>query len=270
MTALKILSYVVLTTALALGQAPTQTNSIGMELVLVQPGSFIMGAFAPQCADVGAGSNVTEEQYQECMKMAKAATRTGFKATVARPFYIGKYEVTQEQYQKVMGKNPSYHTQAVIGSATDKYPVDSVSWADTQAFLKRLNAMEKGKNYRLPTEVEWEYAARAATEGETQGGKIQDLSWFMSNAGYLTHAVGTKSPNPWGLYDMLGNVWEWVEDYYDYDTVPKGPKGPAKGTEHVLKGGGFQAHAKNVRVVVHAGGPGSVVSTGFRVVMDAQ
>jgi formylglycine-generating enzyme required for sulfatase activity len=270
MIAPRILSCAFLTAVLALAQPQTQTNSLGMEFLLVEAGSFTMGMFQPRCPAVGAGDNVTEAQYQECMKLAAAATRAGFKAVIAKPFYVGKYEVTQDQYQKVMGKNPSYHTQSVVASATDKYPVDSVTWADTQAFLKKLNAMEKGKAYRLPTEVEWEYAARAGTEGETQGGKIQDLAWFMSNAGYVTHPVGQKQPNPWGLYDTLGNVWEWVQDYYDNDILPKGPKGPAKGTTHVLRGGGFQAHAKNIRVVVHAGGPGSVISTGFRVVMEAQ
>lgn len=270
MTAIRIMFFLLVTALLAFAQPQTRTNGVGMEFVLVPAGSFIMGAFQPQCAAAGAGDNVTEAQYQECLKLAKEASRPGFKAVVAKPFYIGKYEVTQEQYQKVMGTNPSYHTQPVVGAPTGNYPVDSVTWADTQAFLKKLNAMEKGARYRLPTEVEWEYAARAGTEGETQGGKIQDLAWFMNNAGYVTHPVGQKQPNPWGIHDALGNVWEWVQDFYDNDYQPKGPKGPAKGAEHVLKGGGFQAHSKNIRVVVHAGGPGSVISTGFRVVMEAR
>ncbi len=244
------------------------TNSIGMEFVQVPAGSFVMGKFEPKCAPVGTQGNVTEAQYAECVKQATAATRQGFTATIPRAFAIGKYEVTQEQYQKVMGTNPSYHTQKVVGAATGNYPVDSVSWDDAQAFVKKLNAMEKTNAYRLPTEVEWEYAAAAGTGDDWQGGKTADIAWFMSNSGYVTHAVGGKQANKWGIHDMLGNVWEWVQDYYDYDVVPKGPKGPSKGDRHVLKGGGFQAHTKNVRVSVHAGGPGSVISTGLRIVKD--
>jgi len=262
------LLFLLLLPGLIPAQDKTAVNSVGMEFVLVPAGSFTMGRFEPKCAVVGAGDNVTEAQYQECMKLSKAATRAGFTATVARPFYIGKYEVTQEQWQKVMGSNPSYHTEKIVAGASDKYPVDSISWADAQAFLKKLNAMEKTKAYRLPTEVEWEHAAFAGTNDDLQGGKVADLAWFMTNAGYLTHPVGLKQANPWGIYDMLGNVWEWVQDWYDTDFAPKSAKGPSKGKEHVLKGGGYQAHAKNVRVSVHAGGPGSVVCTGLRIVKD--
>jgi len=262
-----ILSLVLLAAGAALAQQTT-TNSIGMEFVQVPAGSFIMGKFEPKCAAVGTQGNVTEEQYAECVKLATAATRKGFKAEIPRPFAIGKFEVTQEQYQKVMGTNPSYHTEKVIGSPTGNYPVDSVTWEDAQAFIKKLNALEKTNVYRLPTEVEWEYAAAAGTDDDVQGGKTGDVAWFMSNSNYVTHPVGQKQANRWGIYDMLGNVWEWVQDYYDYDVVPKGPKGPAKGDRRVLKGGGFQAHAKNIRVSVHAGGPGSVISTGFRVVRE--
>ena len=162
--------------------------------------------------------------------MAKAATRAGFKAVVPQPFYIGKFEVTQEQYQKVMGTNPSYSHSEQGGQTSDKYPVDSVTWEDAQAFIRKLNAMGKTKAYRLPTEVEWEYAARAGTQDETQGAKRQEVAWFMTNAGYVTHPVGQKAPNAWGLYDMLGNVWEWVEDWYDEQVQPSGPKGPFRQT----------------------------------------
>ena len=266
----KTLLFALLLPALAAAQEQTTTNSIGMEFALAPAGSFTMGRFAPQCAAVGTQGNVTQEQHDECMKLSKAATRAGFKASIPKPFYIGKYEVTQEQWQKVMGTNPSHHTEKVVGAPSGKYPVDSITWADAQAFLKKLNAMEKTKAYRLPTEVEWEYAAAAGTDDDSQGGKTPDVAWFMNNAGYVTHPVGQKQANKWGAYDMLGNVWEWVQDYYDYDVVPKGPKGPSKGTQHVLKGGGYQAHPKNVRVSVHAGGPGSVICTGLRIVKDVK
>ena len=255
---------------LLLAQPKTQINSIGMEFVLVPAGSFVMGKFEPTCAPAGLQGNVTESQAAECLKMAKAAARPGFHAVIPKPFYIAKFEVTQEQYQKVMGKNPSYFTQNKVGGPSDKYPVDSVTWKDAQAFIQKLNAMGKTKAYRLPTEVEWEYAARAGTEDETQGAKRQEVAWYMNNSGYVTHPVGQKAPNAWGLYDMLGNVWEWVEDWYDEQVQPSGPKGPASGKQHVLRGGAFSAHEKNVRVFVHAGGPGSVINTGFRVVRTAQ
>jgi formylglycine-generating enzyme required for sulfatase activity len=256
--------------SIAAAQQPVATNTIGMEFVLVPAGSITMGKFAPQCAETGTQGNVTQEQHDECVKLAKAATRQGFKAVVARPFYVGKYEVTQEQWQKVMGTNPSYHTEKVLGAPSGRHPVDSITWADAQAFVKKLNAVEKTSAYRLPTEVEWEYAASAGTEDDLQGGKAADVAWFMNNADYVTHPVGLKQANKWGIYDMLGNVWEWVQDHYDYDVVPKGPKGPSRGTQHVLKGGGFQAHSKNVRVSVHAGGPGSIICTGLRVVKDVK
>lgn len=251
-------------------QPKTETNSIGMELVTVPAGSFVMGKFAPTCAPVGFQANVTEAQHAECVKQAQAAARAGFEVKIERPFAIGKYEVTQAQYQKVMGVNPSYHTADKVGGPAEKYPVDSVTWKDAQEFVKKLNAMEKTKAYRLPTEAEWEYAARAGTTDETQGAKRAEVAWSMSTAGYVTHPVGQKKPNAWGLYDMLGNVWEWVQDYYDTQIEPSSAKGPSKGKEHVLRGGGFAAHDKNVRVNVHAGGPGSVIATGFRVVKEVK
>jgi len=259
----RLLCGILLLPGLLLAQPKTLTNSIGMEFVLVPAGSFVMGKFEPTCAPAGLQGNVTESQAAECLKMAKAAARPGFQAVVPKPFYMGKFEVTQEQYRKVMGKNPSHFS-------SDNCPVDSVTWKDAQAFIRKLNAMEKTRAYRLPAEVEWEYAARAGTQDETQGAKRQEVAWYMSNAGYVSHPVGQKAPNAWGLYDMLGNVWEWVEDWYDEQVQPSGPKGPASGKQHVLRGGGFSAHEKNVRVSVHAGGPGSVINTGFRVVRAAQ
>jgi formylglycine-generating enzyme len=259
----------VLSVAGALAAQPqTQTNSFGMEFVLAPAGSFVMGKFAPTCAPVGYQDNVTEAQHAECVKMAAGAARPGFKATIARAFYVGKFEVTQEQYRKVTGTNPSYFTQDKVGEATDNYPVDSVSWKDAQAFIQKLNAMEKTTVYRLPTEAEWEYAARAGTEDAYQGAKQPEVAWYQNNSKFMTHPAGRLKPNAWGIYDMLGNVWEWVQDWYDEQVEPAGAKGPASGKEHVLRGGAFNSHEKNVRVLVHAGGPGSVINTGFRVVRE--
>jgi formylglycine-generating enzyme required for sulfatase activity len=266
----RILYCVLLAPMLLPAQPNTHTNSIGMEFALVPAGGFRMGKFEPACAAVGLQGNVTESQHEECLKLAKQASRPGFRVEFSKPFYMGKYEVTQEQYRKVIGRNPSYFTAERAGGPAENHPVDSVTWKDAQAFLKKLNAMEKTRAYRLPTEAEWEYAARAGTEDETQGAKRQEVAWYVSTAKFVTHPVGQKKPNAWGLYDMLGNVWEWVADWYNEQVQPDGPKGPASGKEHVLRGGGYASHDKNVRVSVHAGGPGSVICTGFRVVREAE
>jgi len=251
-----------------MAQSATEINSAGMEFVLVPAGSFVMGKFQPTCVPAGSQDNVTESQYAECMKLAKQAALPGFKAEIPRPFYLGKFEVTQEQYRKVMGKSSSYFTGDRVGEPSDKYPADSITWKDAQAFVRRLNAAEKTRAYRLPTEVEWEYAARSGTQDDMQGAKQPDVAWYMSNSRYMTHPVGQKKPNPWGLYDMLGNVWEWVQDWYDEQTRPSGPRGPASGKVRVLRGGAFNSHEKNTRVSVHAGGPGSTINTGFRVLRE--
>jgi formylglycine-generating enzyme required for sulfatase activity len=241
-----------------------------MEFVQIPAGAFTMGKFQPVCATVGTQGNVTEAQYAECMKLAEKAARPGFEAKIPAPFYIGKYEVTQQQYAKVMGRNPSWHGKDRTGEDTANYPVDSVTWKDAQAFVKKLNALEKTKAYRLPTEAEWEYAARAGATAEMSGPDRQAAAWFMSNSKYVTHPVGQKKPNAWGLYDTLGNVWEWVSNLYDTDYAPTSPTGPKTGKEHVLKGGSAFAHEKNVRFLVHAGGPGAINDTGFRIVKDAR
>jgi len=267
----RILLWLSVLPCLLAAQPKTYTNSIGMEFVLAPAGSFVMGKFAPACAEAGTRDFVTESHYQECVKLAREAALPGFKAEVPRPFYVGKFEVTQQQYRQVMGKNPSYHTEDKVGEPSSDYPVDSISWQDAQAFIRRMNALEKTNAYRLPTEVEWEYAAGAGTDARPQtGAQTREVAWYRLNSGYVTHPVGQKTPNAWGLYDMLGNVWEWVQDWYDYQVVPSGPSGPVSGKVHVLKGGGFQCYQRMARVPAHAGGPGTTVSLGFRVVREAR
>lgn len=252
----------------ALPALPQSPNSIGMEFVQVPAGEFVMGKFAPTCAPVGFQDNVTQAQHDQCVEMARQATRPGFLVKINRPFLIGKFEVTQSQYEKVMGANPSFHSKEKVGEGTANYPVDSITFEAAQAFIRKLNALEKTKQYRLPSAAEWEYAARAGTTDETQGAKRPEIAWFMSTAKYTTHPVGQKRPNAWGLHDMLGNVWEWVADFYNEQVQPDTPQGPAKGKVHVLRGGGFNAHDKNTRVNAHAGGPGTPIATGFRVLRE--
>ena len=151
-------------------------------------------------------------------------------------YYIGKYEVTQAQWEMVMGTNPSYFRGSNL-------PVDNVSWYDVQEFIRKLNAMT-GKSYRLPTEAEWEYAARG---GRSYGYKysgsyyIDDVAWYIDNSYERTHPVGYKDPNELGIYDMSGNVWEWCQDWNgEYSIEPQtNPKGPSYGSDRVLRGGGW-------------------------------
>jgi formylglycine-generating enzyme required for sulfatase activity len=157
---------------------------------------------------------------------------------ITKAFEIGKYEVTQAQWEAVMGGNPSEF------KGPDR-PVEQVSWNDIQEFLTSLNRRNDGYRYRLPTEAEWEYAARAGTTGEHYG-NLEAIAWFGRNSGDQTHPVGRKQPNAWGLYDMLGNVWEWCQDWYGethYRELAKSPavdpSGPPRGEYRVLRGGSW-------------------------------
>ena len=162
---------------------------------------------------------------------------------INRAFDLGKYEVTQGQWEAVMGTNPSRFPECGL-----ECPADSVSWGDTQEFIRRLNAMDGAGTYRLPTEAEWEYAARAGTTGDRYG-NLDAIAWYRDNSGRRTHPVGQKAPNAWGLYDMLGNVYEWVADWYD--DYPGGsvtdPQGPPSGSDRVTRGGSWSDEARILR-----------------------
>ncbi len=204
--------------AVTSGQAPSLTNSIGMELVLIRPGTFVVGRFQPVCPSPSEAESVDQDprarwtpaDYKLCERMVKRDSRPGFTATIARAYYIGKYEVTQREWTDVMGTNPSvFQGRRVVDDAT-RHPVDSVTWEDAQRFIVKLNQMEQTTGYRLPTEFEWEYAARAGARADPSWDEIRELAWEQDIEHASTHLVGTKKPNAWGLYDMLGNVWEWV------------------------------------------------------------
>ncbi len=207
----------------------------------------------------------TEKDYAACQEMAKKASLPGFTVKIEKPYYMGTTEVTQGQWKKVMGANPSFFQGDRVKDDADLHPVDSVTWADAQAFVKKLNAVEKTKAYRLPTEFEWEYAARAGSDKEIPN--YREYSWTGENNKPTTHAVGGKKPNPWGLYDVIGNVWEWVADYYNEKFFPD-PVPPKSGKQHVLRGASFLGDVHNASVFTHGAGPANGWDVGFRVARD--
>jgi formylglycine-generating enzyme required for sulfatase activity len=153
-------------------------------------------------------------------------------------FQLMTNEVSQAQWQIVMGYNPSSFRNVGL-------PVEQVSWDDCQKFLDELNRVDPGKDYRLPTEAEWEYACRAGTTTDYYNGdseaNLSRVAWYKANSDGKSHPVGQKEPNPWGLYDMLGNVWEWCQDWYGYygSGLQNDPQGPQTGTCRVLRGGSW-------------------------------
>ena len=245
-------------------QEPAHTNSIGMEFVLIQPGTMTVGRFQPPYPKPP-GTTFSAEEYARIEEAARRDSTPGFTVTIVRSYYIGKYEVTQAQWKSVMGTNPSIFQGPRVADDGDRHPVENVTWADTQAFVERLNAMEKTTAYRLPTEFEWEYAARAGADDDIPWTEIREQAIAGYNTYFNTHTVGEKQPNAWGLYDTLGNVWEWVQDYYN-EKIFADPTPPRSGNQHVLKGGGFAADVKNATYLTHAAGPGSKFDVGFRVV----
>jgi formylglycine-generating enzyme required for sulfatase activity len=178
-------------------------------------------------------------------------------------FYMSKYEVTQAQYQSVMGTNPS-------SFKGDDLPVDSVSWNDAVEFCRKLSRAV-GREYRLPTEAEWEYASRAGTTGP-YAGNIDALTWYSANSGSQTHPVGQKQPNGLGLYDMYGNVWEWCQSKYKpYPYNATDGREDLPGTDvRVMRGGSWESSANSCRSAYRRRVMPDVRSIGFRIVLAAR
>ncbi|HUQ66408.1 MAG TPA: SUMF1/EgtB/PvdO family nonheme iron enzyme [Flavitalea sp.] len=236
----------------------TIKNKTGIEFVLIKPGSFLCGKFNPTYPKPGGKKNsYTAKDYRCAEKLAKKDGLPGFIVSISKPFYIGKYEITQEQWKKIMNTNPSYFKG-------DHLPADNITWNDAQAFISTLNGIDSVHHYRLPTEFEWEYAARAGTQDDISWDEIREQAQIGTPS---TNKPGIKKPNAWGLYDMLGNVWEWTGDLYNKkifaDINP-----PSSGSQHVLKGASFAGDVKNATYMTHAAGPANGWDVGLRIVME--
>ncbi|MHC5058939.1 MAG: formylglycine-generating enzyme family protein [Planctomycetota bacterium] len=228
--------------------APSLGSGIVLELAIVPAGQFLMGSPSSE------SGRVNNEGPQHCV-------------VITRPFYMGKYEVTQAQYEHVMGKNTSHFTG-------QQNPVEMVSWDEASAFCQALS-QRTGQVVRLPTEAEWEYACRAGSKtrfcyGDSDGVLLQ-YAWWVRNSGRMTHAVGGKQGNAWGLHDMHGNVWEWCADRegaYSSGTTSD-PPGPVGGSARVIRGGCWSNISRSCRSACRRWAPqdGCFDRVGFRVVV---
>ena len=249
-----------------------QTNSIGMKLVLLPPGEFQMGSPKELTEEElrlhGSDSNA-DRWYRQYLPGEGLRHRV----RITRPYWLGVTDVTQEEYQRVMGSNPSKL------QGDPKRPVEMVSWDDAVEFCRRLSELPEEtaarRRYVLPTEAQWEYACRAGTttrwySGDDEAG-LADVAWFEKNAGGQTHPVAQKRANAWGLFDMHGNVFEWCQDWYDEDYYRKSatddPAELAGGNNRVFRGGSCQLPSGYCRSASrHSELPGfRVGDLGFRV-----
>ncbi len=242
------------------------TNSIGMKLVLIPPGEFTMGS-PKELIEEELKTPGADQWYMDHL----AGEGPQHLVRITKPFYLGMYEVTQEEYQRVVGNNPSAFSARgqqkgqVAGQDTKRFPVECVSWDNAVEFCGKLSelAEEKtaGRRYRLPSEAQWEYTCRAGSTGRfnlssgRNGIPKGSEEWELYNYGWFgggsIQAVGQKRANAWRLYDVHGNVWEWCQDWYGGDYYAKSPAddptGPSSGVDRVLRGGGWSYAAGNCR-----------------------
>jgi formylglycine-generating enzyme required for sulfatase activity len=247
----RILPIGLLLTTIGMGYANEEITvelpgGVMMEFVWIEPGTFVMGTTEEQKQLLQ-----SEEMWFDWLENELPA----HEVTISKGFWLGKYVITQGQWESVMGTRPWYAQDYVQANAN--HPAVYISWNDVQKFIGKLNEAEGEEVYRLPTEAEWEYACRAGTTTLWSFGDDESLlgeyAWYRDNAcgaeECYAHAVGQKRPNLWGLYDMYGNVWEWCQDWFSNDYYQSAsrvdPPGPASGSEHVLRGGDFDsvAHA---------------------------
>jgi formylglycine-generating enzyme required for sulfatase activity len=192
--------------------------------------------------------------------------------SISKGFWLGKFQITQGQWEIITGNNPAYFKQGA------EFPVEQVSWLDIQEFLERLDARSRLR-FRLPLEAEWEYACRAGASGNYCFGDderlLADYAWYKVNSGETTHPVGTKQPNRWGLYDLHGNVWEWCHDWHWDKAIArspaKDPKGPLRGSFKAMRGGSWNDASELVGSSSRMGGKPSLrdFNVGFRLCLEA-
>jgi formylglycine-generating enzyme required for sulfatase activity len=201
-------------------------DGTGIEMVFIPAGEFRMG------------SNSGDDDEKPVHKVV-----------ISRPFYLGKFQVTQDEWRNITGTNPSKF------KGKKRNPVECLTWNDCQDFLQRISDRASGTVFTLPTEAQWEYACRAGSTTNYSFGdsksSLTDYAWYRANSGHTTHPVGDKRPNPWGLFDMHGNVWEWCQDWW-YAKYRSGeaidPQGPSSGIARVLRGGawnGFKSYCRS-------------------------
>ncbi|MBR5978818.1 MAG: formylglycine-generating enzyme family protein, partial [Verrucomicrobia bacterium] len=241
-------------------------EDVDLDMIWIEPGAFLMGSPEDEL-----GRKNDEVQHQ---------------VTLTQGYWLGKYEITQAQYEAVMGENPSYHKGA-------DQPVEKVRWNDAMEFCDKLTAIEReagrlpdGYEYTLPTEAQWEYACRAGTTTAFNNGtniptkeqenkepcpNLDEVGWYKYNSDETTHPVGLKKPNAWGVYDMHGNVFEWCLDWKgDYPTSSvTDPKGASTGSERVARGGSLSSSAFSCRSALRFGDFPSMPfgNFGFRVAL---
>jgi formylglycine-generating enzyme required for sulfatase activity len=244
-----------------------------MKLVLIPPGEFQMGATEADVAKLLGESKARGRPQWYIERLPSEAPKHHVRIT--KPFYLGTFEVTQAEYKRVMGTNPSKFND------DPTRPVEQVTWDDASTFCRKLAELREERTaraeYRLPTEAEWEYACRAGTimswySCDDEGG-LQKHAWFMANAGGKTHPVGQKTPNAWGLYDMHGNVFEWCLDRWGdryYSTSPTNdPTGALGGSDRLDRGGSYDALPSDCRAAYRIWDPPSfrAARLGFRVAL---
>jgi formylglycine-generating enzyme required for sulfatase activity len=270
-----------------------QTNSIGMKLVLIPPGEFMMGSPKELIQEELNTPNIPNWDKERLSNEGPS-----HRVRITHPFYFGLYEVTQEEYQRVMGWNHSEYSASgrerdkVAGLDTTRFPVENLEWRDAAEFCQKLSELPEekaaGRSYHLPSEAQWEYACRAGTTGrysfspngsdipkKLDEDALADYGWFSGNSGGMVHPVGQKKPNAWGLYDMHGNVWEWCQDFRDatgasyYAGSPvDDPGGPGGGQHDINRGGSFTGPARLCRSANRGhNGPGWGCEHGMRACM---
>jgi len=246
--------------------AETYTSSFGQKFTIIKSGNFIMGT---QNFDLLA-TEVSPERLEKLKKELPA-----HKVIISKDFYLATTEVTQGIWYEVMGYKPGKEKRW-LRKDWKTLPVSHVSWEAAKEFIEEINNTENAYKFRLPTEAEWEYAARAGTTGLRPFNykKMSEYAWFRDSSGNKPMPVGSLKPNAWGLYDMIGNVWEWVEDSYDanyYKTSSsKDPLGGELSSRKSMRGGSYHCTPERVRVGIRGSYTEyrSLSVLGFRLAAD--